>query len=105
MLLFLMINFPFVVNAHNGSHKESNEKVWQLENSKTSFSATFISFQDESVFLKSENNGIIKLPITDFSMEDQLYVLDKHQFLVNINSGVNLSSKLNVQALLFVLIS
>ena len=91
----------FVVNAHSGLHRESNEKVWQLENSKTSFSATFISFQDESVFLKSENNGIIKLPITDFSMEDQLYVLDKHQFLVNINSGVNLSSKLNVQPKIF----
>ena len=53
------------------------------------------------MFLKSENNGIIKLPITDFSMEDQLYVLDKHQFLVNINSGVNLSSKLNVQPKIF----
>ena len=96
-----MITFPFVVNAHTGSHRESNEKVWQLENSKTSFSATFISFQDESVFLKSENNGIIKLPITDFSMEDQLYVLDKHQFLVNINSGVNLGSKLDVQPKIF----
>jgi len=34
-----MITFPFVVNAHTGSHRESNEKVWQLENSKTSFSA------------------------------------------------------------------
>ena len=101
MLLFLMITFPFVVNAHTGSHRESNEKVWQLENSKTSFSATFISFQDKSVFLKSENNGIIKLPITDFSMEDQLYVLDKHQFLVNINSGVNLGSKLDVQPKIF----
>ncbi len=101
MLLFLMTTSLFVVNAHSGLHRESNEKVWQLENSKTSFSATFISFQDESVFLKSENNGIIKLPITDFSMEDQLYVLDKHQFLVNINSGVNLSSKLNVPPKIF----
>ena len=85
MLLYLIISFPFIGNAHTGSHKESNEKVWQLENSKTTFNATFISFHYEFVFLKSENNGVIKFPITDFSMEDQLCVLDKHQFLVSVN--------------------
>ncbi len=37
-----MITFPFVVNAHSGLHRESNEKVWQLENSKTSFRGNLI---------------------------------------------------------------
>jgi hypothetical protein len=38
ILLFLMTTFPFIINTHTGSLRESNEKVWQLEN------VTYVTF-------------------------------------------------------------
>ena len=85
MLLIALIFTPFLAIAHGSDHSQEGKK-WSLKNNTQVLEAHYISFSDELVYLKdSKSNAILKFPITDFSMEDQLLILRQSEMSEKIN--------------------
>ena len=85
MLLIALIFTPFFAIAHGSDHSQEGKK-WSLKNNTQVLEAHYISFSDELVYLKdSKSNAILKFPITDFSMEDQLLILRQSEMSEKIN--------------------
>ena len=75
-LFFLsVILFPQTTIAHTG-HDGSSDKVWSFEASGKQLQASYVAFENETVYLRaSEDGSLLQFPLTDFGMKDQLVVL------------------------------
>ena len=87
-LSFLLFYFFYSMNlnAHEGNIHSHESKKWFLQYSLEPLEAEFISFNGSSVFLKElKTNIILNYHLSEFSMEDQLLILKRHQMTEKIN--------------------
>ncbi|MDA7710569.1 YHYH protein [Flavobacteriaceae bacterium] len=85
-LFFLsVILFPQTTIAHTG-HDGSSDKVWSFEASGKQLQASYVAFENETVYLRaSEDGSLLQFPLTDFGMKDQLVVLELYELSAKIN--------------------
>jgi len=80
-----VILFPQTTIAHTG-HDGSSDKVWSFEASGKQLQASYVAFENETVYLRaSEDGSLLQFPLTDFGMKDQLVVLELYELSAKIN--------------------
>ena len=84
-MMFMCLLFSLSTFAHPGGHHTSLKK-WHLQAKSEPLQADFIKYEKGNVWLSNEQNSISVLKITDFSAEDQRYILEKHKLIESINS-------------------
>lgn len=89
ILYFLLLTINGFVYSHSGTHSEKHAHLWQLTEDNHSFKADYIAFNNGIVLLQNTSTGkISQYPITDFSMEDQLLILKRHELTAHINANL-----------------
>ena len=85
----------FNVYSHTVKHSKDS-KVWIIQNSSKTIDASYISLNEQLVYLRdNKTQRIVNLPITDFSMEDQFLFLKQHELSERINQ--NQISKIHLE--------
>ena len=87
--LVFIITILFIscqTSAHEGGHG-SPTKVWHFTNSDLNLKAEFIDKLDETVYLMNENNKVVFYDISDFTIEEQQYILNKTNWISDKNTS------------------
>ena len=93
--LILALNSFFIGFSHIGEHSIQN-KFWKIQDDTKTIEANYIYLKDQQVFLRDEKtSSIINIPLTDFSMEDQLLILRQNELSEKIN--LNKSEKYHLE--------
>ncbi|MFS4447338.1 YHYH protein [Maribacter sp. 2307UL18-2] len=82
-LIFLIFNLN--LQAHVGGHG-TPLKEWKLESKETSFKADFIKYEKDKVWLGDPNHRILKFDLSDFTFEDQVYILERNEMIEALNT-------------------
>ena len=89
ILCFFLFSINGFVYSHSGTHSEKHAHQWQLMGDNHSFKADYIGFNNGIVLLQNISTGkISQYPIADFSMEDQLLILKRHELTAHINANL-----------------
>jgi len=81
-----MLLLSFQVSAHEGGHGSST-KVWHFTNNKMNLKAEFIEIIGESVYLMNENHKVVAFNISDFTNQEQHYILNKSNWISDKNTS------------------
>ena len=89
LLYFFLLTINGFVYAHSGTHSQEHAHLWRLMEDNRSFKADYIAFENGIVLLQNLSSGMIsQYPITDFSIEDQLLILKRHELTAHINANL-----------------
>lgn len=72
--------------AHEGGHGAPS-KVWHFTNSEKDIKAEFIQKIDETVYLMNEKHQVVFFNISDFTSEEQYYILNKASWISDKNGS------------------
>ena len=93
--LFLFLIATYNLFSHTDGHKH-DVKQWPLYDNTQLVTADYITFSEQMVFLKeAKSNNVITFPLTAFSMEDQLLILEHYELTQKLNKGGDLNIKLH----------
>lgn len=85
-LLTLTILFLSVqIFAHEGGHGIST-KIWNFTNSEMNLKAEFIEKIGEKVYLMNDQHKVISFDISEFTNQEQQYILNKSDWINNKNT-------------------
>ena len=89
---FIVLSVTFLSFFHGFSHTgehSTESKVWLIQNSSKTIDASYISLNEQRVYLRdNKTQRIINFPITDFSMEDQFLFLKQHELTSHIKANL-----------------
>lgn len=71
--------------AHEGGHG-SSIKEWVLESKGEHLKADFIKLNQTEVWLSSDSHNILKFELSDFSFQDQVYILERNEAILTLNT-------------------
>ncbi|MGB5437050.1 MAG: YHYH protein [Maribacter sp.] len=86
ILTILLLSFK--VSAHEGGHGAST-KVWHFTNSEMNLKAEFIEKIDETIYLMNEKHKVVFFNISDFTSQEQQYILTKGNWISDKNTSQN----------------
>jgi hypothetical protein len=86
MLAFLTVIFSCNVFSHNLDKTELKLREWSFGNNKVS--ASFLMFKNGLVYLEKENSESIKMPLSSFSKNDQLYIESRNLAIEKLNNSL-----------------
>ena len=84
LLIVIIPLLSFPVSAHEGGHG-SPTKVWHFTKSELDLKAEFIKKIDETVYLMNDKHNVVFFNISDFTSEEQQYILKKATWISNKN--------------------
>ncbi|WP_273274808.1 YHYH protein [Maribacter polysiphoniae] len=84
--LLTVLFLSFGVSAHEGGHG-SPIKVWHFTNSEMNLKAEFIEKIDETVYLMNEKHKVVFFNISNFTSEEQHYILNKATWIGDKNGS------------------
>ncbi|MFB9053643.1 YHYH protein [Formosa undariae] len=72
--------------AHEGGHGLPT-KIWYFTNSEKNLKGEFIERIDETVYLMNENHKVVFFDISEFTSEEQHYILNKTTWITDKNTS------------------
>jgi len=80
-----LLFFCLTLWSHEGGHHEK-ETTWKIQNQV--ISGDFLLLKDEIVYLQTEDGTTKKIPLSDFSIQDQAQINHRYQTIEKLNSEV-----------------
>ncbi|MEM7602145.1 MAG: hypothetical protein AAF357_12105, partial [Verrucomicrobiota bacterium] len=81
LLISMLLLSSLSLSAHRGGHGTPLKK-WTLETKNESFEADFIKYDNNEVWLSDADHRLLKFKLSDFSREDQEYILKRYEMIV-----------------------
>lgn len=85
-LTIILIIISLNLLAHEGGHG-TPFRNWKLASQIETIKADFIKYDQNIVWLSDPSHKIIEYGISDFSAEDQKYILDRHEMILSLNNN------------------
>ena len=92
-LIFFLLLVSLNVFAHEGGHGKPT-KEWKLKSATETLKADFVKSEQDVVFLRDENQKIVKFKVAEFSAQDEKHILEKQELLKSLNTRTK-SEKIN----------
>jgi len=78
--ILILLVCALQVSAHEGGHG-APAKVWHFTNSDMNLKAEFIEKIDNSVYLMNDQHKVVEFNISEFTTEEQQYILEKANWI------------------------
>ena len=72
--------------AHSGHESSANLKDWSISSENKTVKASLMMLKDKTVFLEDADGEILKYPLAFLKLEDQLFVIQKHKQIEQLNT-------------------
>ncbi|GAA3629540.1 YHYH protein [Flavivirga jejuensis] len=84
LFILVILCISFKISAHDGGHGLPT-KVWHFTNSEMNLKAEFIEKIDNKVYLMNDKHKVVVFNISEFTSEEQHYILNKTNWVNNKN--------------------
>lgn len=84
-LIFILLISVLDLSAHEGGHG-TPMKEWRLESKQDLLKADFIKLNQTKVWLSDYSHRILKFDLSDFSFQDQVYILERNETILALNT-------------------
>ncbi len=91
----LLIAFLFSVNifAHSGNESHTTAKEWTIASENKTISASLMLMKDRIVYLENAEHQVLKFPLAELTLNDQVYVVQRYQQIDALNTSKNRAQK------------
>jgi len=83
LLICLLSNFVF---SHTINYDKVVLRLWSIQKEHKFIEGSFMMYKNGTVFIEDANNTISKIPLTSLSNEDQAFVINKENWVKNLNT-------------------
>lgn len=83
LLICLLSNFVF---SHTINYDKVVLRHWFIQKDNKYIDGSFMMYKNGNVFIEDANNTISKIPLTALSKKDQVFVINKENWVKNLNT-------------------
>ena len=86
ILLSLIAN---VIGAHDINHEKVISRKWNIESENRIIDGSFYLLKNGKVYIERANNNIKAYPLSSLSKQDQIFVMQKSEWIKQVNNQIH----------------
>ncbi len=88
VIVILLCSLSSLIYAHSVSNEHTTIRHWNIAKQDKAIDGSFYMYKNGEVFIEDLKSNIVHFPLTQFSNEDQTFVLKKDEWIKAINNRI-----------------